>query len=89
MVGKAMAIDLAKKHQVTLTDLSKEALSLSKEKCSELATQQLDVTSSEFTKVLEPFDLVICAVPGFLGFETLKKIIETGKDGQFHSRLLQ
>jgi saccharopine dehydrogenase-like NADP-dependent oxidoreductase len=30
--------------------------------------------------MLRPFDLVICAVPGFLGFNTLKQIILAGKN---------
>ena len=29
---------------------------------------------------IKAFDLVICAVPGFLGFQTLKSIIEAGKN---------
>jgi len=80
MVGRAMAIDLAKKHQVTLTDLNSEALAVSKQKCPELKTQQLDVTGTALPTTITPFDLVICAVPGFLGFQTLKTIIETGKN---------
>ena len=38
MVGSAMAIDMAKKHQVTLTDLSLEVLDHVKQKCSDLTT---------------------------------------------------
>jgi saccharopine dehydrogenase-like NADP-dependent oxidoreductase len=81
MVGSAMAIDMAKNHQVTLTDLSQETLDRIKSKCPELETQQLDVCEDgALEKAVEPFDLVICAVPGFLGFETLRKIIEAGKN---------
>jgi saccharopine dehydrogenase-like NADP-dependent oxidoreductase len=77
MVGSAMAIDMAKKHQVTLTDLSKVVLSKVKQKCSDLITRQLDVTDvKELQSTIKQHDLVINAVPGFLGFETLKAIIE-------------
>lgn len=77
MVGSAMAIDMAKKHQVTLTDLREEVLSNVRLKCNELTTQQLDVTDiKELQSTVKQFDLVINAVPGFLGFETLKAIIE-------------
>ncbi len=77
MVGSAMAIDMAKSHSVTLTDLSKKALEKAKIKCSDLAIQQLDVTQiEELKKTISKFDLVICAVPGFLGYRTLKNIIE-------------
>ncbi len=79
MVGSVMAIDLAKKHNVTLTDLRKEVLDSVKQKHDYLTIKQLDVTNKmEFQSTLKQFDLVINAVPGFLGFETLKTIIESG-----------
>jgi saccharopine dehydrogenase-like NADP-dependent oxidoreductase len=81
MVGRTIAIDLTKKHRVTLADFSQEALQSSKNKCNLLTTLQLDVTKKENLKQsLHPFDLVVCAVPGFLGFETLKTIIEAKKN---------
>ena len=30
--------------------------------------------------IIEPFDLVIGAVPGFMGFDTMKRVINAGKD---------
>jgi len=81
MVGRTMAIDLNTKHQVTLTDFKEHALQDSKQKCPALKTLKLDVTDKPtLQKILKPFDLVICAVPGFLGFNTLKSIIEAGKN---------
>jgi len=77
MVGSTMAIDLTKSHNVTITDLSKEALAKAKQKCNDLNLLELDVTNiSELQTTIKAFDLVICAVPGFLGFRTLKAIIE-------------
>ncbi len=77
MVGSAMAIDMAKQHQVTLTDLSESTLKKVKQKCSDLTTQQLDVTDVKaLHSIIKRHDLVINAVPGFLGFDTLKAIIE-------------
>jgi lysine 6-dehydrogenase len=79
MVGSAMAIDLAKKHQVTLTDLSREVLDNVQKKNSGLETRQLDVTDkNRLQRTIRQHDLVINAVPGFLGFETLRAIIEAG-----------
>jgi saccharopine dehydrogenase-like NADP-dependent oxidoreductase len=81
MVGSAIAIDLSKKHSVTLSDLSVEVLKKVKKKCNSLNTMLLDVTKSEsFKKAIQNFDLVVCAVPGYLGFQTLKNIIEAKKD---------
>jgi saccharopine dehydrogenase-like NADP-dependent oxidoreductase len=72
-----MAIDLVKQHQVTLTDISMEVLNKIKQKCNELAIQVLDVTNKpDLQSTIKQHDLVINAVPGFLGFETLKAIIE-------------
>ncbi len=79
MVGSAMAIDMAKKHQVTLTDISLEVLNKVKQKCGDLSILQLDATNKkELQSTIKQHDLVINAVPGFLGFETLKSIIEAG-----------
>jgi lysine 6-dehydrogenase len=79
MVGSAMAIDMARKHHVTLTDISQDVLARVKQKCTDLTTRQLDVTNrKELQQTIQQHDLVINAVPGFLGFETLKAIIEAG-----------
>ena len=79
MVGSAMAIDLAGKHHVTVTDVNPDAIARAKNKCSNLITQQLDVTEKQkLQDIIRKHDLVINAVPGFLGFETLKGIIEAG-----------
>jgi lysine 6-dehydrogenase len=79
MVGSAMAIDLVKKHQVTLTDLSQEVLDKVKQKCSDLTFSCLDATDKkELQQTIKQYDLVINAVPGFMGYETLKSIIEAG-----------
>jgi len=47
MVGSAMAIDLAKKHRVKVTDLSQDVLGNVQQRCSDLTTQQLDVTNKK------------------------------------------
>lgn len=81
MVGSAMAIDLAKKYKVTVADLNENALQRIQQKNSSVSVILLDVTNKALLKsTLVPFDFVICAVPGFLGFETLKTIIESGKN---------
>ena len=77
MVGSTIAIDLSKKHHITLTDYNQEALQKAKQKCNDLSIQLLDVTDKNtLQQTIKKFDLVVCAVPGFLGFEALKSIIE-------------
>lgn len=81
MVGSAIAIDLVKNHSVTLTDLNSNRLNHVKTKCNALSILELDVCNKEkLQSAIKPYDLVICAVPGFLGFETLRRIIEAEKN---------
>ena len=81
MVGSAMAIDLVKNHLVTSADYSLKSLKKIKSKQPDIATLQIDVTKKEeLIQTLQEFDLVICAVPGFLGYKTLKYIIEAKKN---------
>ena len=77
MVGSTMAIDMAKIHKVTLTDLSLSVLEKISQKHPVITVKQLNVTDKKSLQdLIKKFDLVICAVPGFLGFQTLKWIID-------------
>lgn len=81
MVGSAMALDLAQQHEVTLLDKNNNALKAVAAKNTRINTCELDVSSTRQLKAnIANADLVICAVPGFLGYHTLQKIIEAGKD---------
>lgn len=81
MVGSAMVADLSKKHSITLADLSILRLEHVKEKNPEISIFQLDVCDSKkLQTTLAAYDFVVCAVPGFLGFETIKSVIEAGKN---------
>ena len=81
MVGSAMALDLAESHRVHLCDFSRDRLKVFEDKHPNLSLEQLDVTNIEKLKtVISPFDIVLSAVPGFLGFATLTAIIEAGKN---------
>lgn len=81
MVGSAIAIDMAKNHKVTITDVNIQVLERVQQKCNGLQIQQLDVTNvTALKETIRKYDLVICAVPGFLGFQTLKNIIEAEKN---------
>ena len=79
LVGKAMAIDLSKNFDVTSADFSEEALVSLKQ--HNIKTQKLDFSNLKLlAQTIQPFDLVIGAVPGFMGFNTVKTVIETGKN---------
>jgi len=79
LVGKVMAADLAKAFDVTAVDISEDAL---KEVAAlGIKTQKLDFSNvQQLADTIKPFDLVVGAVPGFLGFQTVKTVIEAGKN---------
>ncbi|MBN1250607.1 MAG: saccharopine dehydrogenase NADP-binding domain-containing protein [Bacteroidales bacterium] len=79
-VGSVMAIDLKKKYDVVSVDFNKEALN-ELEKKYNILTIVADLSKSENIKsAIKDCDIVINAVPGFMGFNSLKAIIESGKN---------
>src|SRR5689334_965213 len=80
MVGSAMCADLAKMYDVTCADFNIDVLKAIESKIK-ISTQLCDFSRQEEVKrAIAPFDLVIGAVPGFLGFEVLKTVIESNKN---------
>lgn len=81
MVGSAIAVDLSSKHNVTIADLSIDRLEYIKKKYPNIEITTLDVCDLvQLQSTLKDFDFVVCAVPGFLGFQTLKAVIEAKKN---------
>ncbi|MEI6455388.1 MAG: saccharopine dehydrogenase C-terminal domain-containing protein [bacterium] len=82
LVGGPMAMDLASdpKFRVTIADINSE--SLTKLSASHpVKTIQADLSSQDkVAELVSGFDMVVNAVPGFMGFSTLKTIIEAGKN---------
>jgi len=80
MVGSAVAKDLALQHQVLATDINDQALH-PLVAINNIQTQILDVNDvAALQNAIAPCDLVINAVPGFLGFSALRHTIEAGKN---------
>ncbi len=79
LVGKAMAIDLAKDFDVTAADINEEALKSLPQ--YGIQTFQFDFSDlTIFHASIQPFDLVIGAVPGFMGLRNAQWVIEAGKN---------
>ena len=81
MVGRAIALDLAKDHAVTSFDLN--AANLAELKGRNDAVQTVAANLSQFEEYnnwLAPFDMVVTAVPGFMGYKTLEAVINCGKN---------
>lgn len=79
LIGKTIAKDLSKKFEVTCADANQSNL-------NELSSTPVKRLKFDFTNEMElklniqSFDLVIGAVPGFMGYQVLKHIIEAGKN---------
>lgn len=81
MVGRAIALDLAQNFDITSFDVHQQQLDLLQQKNASIKTQQADLQKhSTYAELLMPFDLIVCAVPGFMGFATLRQVIMCGKD---------
>lgn len=81
MVGRAMAIDLAKKYPVTSFDISEHSLQMLHQKNSAIKTVQADLGKYDtYNELLQEFDFVISAVPGFMGYRSLEAIIRAKKN---------
>ncbi len=79
MVGRTMALDLAKKHSITSVDINNDNLNRLKGKGIGIIQFDLGDTTG-IKKLIEGFDMVLSAVPGFMGHKTLQAIIEAGKN---------
>jgi len=81
MVGRAIALDLGQNYSVTCFDLSAENLEALKQRNAGIQTVGADLSQfAEYKNLLSPFDLVVTAVPGFMGYKTLEAVIDAGKN---------
>src|SRR5687767_15435036 len=81
MIGRAIALDLAKDHEVTCFDLVASHLEEIKAKDPSIHIASADLSDHKiYDDLLKPFDIVAVAVPGFMGFKTLEAVIDAGKN---------
>ena len=79
LVGRVMAEDLSKNHQVCSVDISNE--NLEKLESSDVIKLCKDVSDvSVLNEVIKDCDLVVGALPGFMGYETMKRVIKAKKN---------
>lgn len=82
LVGSAIIQDLAedKQYEILAVDLNKQSLDRISG-FNGVSTRQTDLSDDKvISNLVSDADLVINAVPGFLGFQTLKQIIQAGKN---------
>lgn len=81
MIGRAMALDLATQHAVSSFDINETNLTLLGKRNSNIQTKSCDLGNYRgYPELLKPFDIVVTAVPGFMGFKTLEAVIGCGKN---------
>ena len=79
LVGGVMAEDLAKNHNVTSIDISQK--NLNKLKNKKIKTICADVSDTPILeKLIQDCDLVVGAVPGFMGYKMMRDVINAGKN---------
>jgi saccharopine dehydrogenase-like NADP-dependent oxidoreductase len=81
LIGRAIALDLAEQHEVTCVDNNKHALTRIEKENSTVRTERFDLAKEKtYDELVKDFDLVVSAVPGYLGFDTLKKTLLAKKN---------
>ncbi len=81
LVGRTMALDLSKDHTVFLADNNLGRLESIKHEDNSIHISKVDVKKlDEVSCFIKNADIVLLAVPGFLGFQALKNIIINKKN---------
>lgn len=81
MVGSAIALDLAKNYAVTSFDANAIALQKIKTVNPFVETVVADLLQySTYDNWLSTFEIIVTAVPGFMGYKTLEAVIKAGKN---------
>ncbi|MBU8892346.1 MAG: saccharopine dehydrogenase NADP-binding domain-containing protein [Bacteroidales bacterium] len=80
LVGKAIAIDLAKSNDVTTVDSNHTSLEKLRNH-SNIKTILTNLSDEgEIQNIVKDFDLVIGCLPGYMGYKTVEQTILAGKD---------
>ena len=80
MVGSVIAADLAGDFDVTVADASDDALARAKRRAGDVDCVRRDLSDpNAVAKLVEPYDVVLGAMPSRFGFATLRAVVGAGK----------
>lgn len=80
LVGKAIAIDLARRHFVVAVDINRDLLA-DLENVEGISAVARDMSlPGAITEVVADADLVVGALPGFMGYSSVEQVIAAGKN---------
>ena len=80
LVGKAIILDLSQQYKVTAVDNNRKNLSVISNIKNVITVEAGLDHKDNIKKVIKNTDLVVGAIPGFMGFNVVKTVIETGKN---------
>lgn len=80
MVGRTIATDLSKNFEVTSFDISEANLAMLKDNANVQTSKANLADFSGYAALLDGFDIVVCAIPGFMGYKALEAIIIAKKN---------
>ena len=79
LVGRVMAEDLSQNYNVTSVDISQDNLDkIRSKKVDKICKDVSDFKTLD--DIIKNFDLVVGALPGFMGYETMKRVIMAKKN---------
>jgi len=80
MVGRTIAMDLIKSHEVCSFDIDTRNLEALHKQDGRIAVSNVDLNEfKNYPQWLLPFDFVVTAVPGHMGYACLEAVINSGK----------
>lgn len=81
MVGSAIALDLAGRHHVTVFDVNDKSLASLKKRNPRVKLKKANLNEyAAYKELFDDFDIMVTAVPGFMGYKTLEAAINCGKN---------
>jgi saccharopine dehydrogenase-like NADP-dependent oxidoreductase len=80
-IGAAIALDWVGNYSIACVDYNRKSLKSLKQHNAAIQTIHFDLEkASSYDDLLAPYDLVINAVSGYIGYETLKRILQAKKN---------
>ena len=78
LVGSVMAKDLSNQHDVTVADISNKSLEKLPKSINKICEDLSKESALEI--LIKDYDIVVGALPGFMGYKAMERVIKCGKN---------
>ena len=78
LVGSVMAKDLSNQHDVTVADISNKSLEKLPKNINKICEDLSKESALEI--LIKDYDIVVGALPGFMGYRAMERVIKCGKN---------